>query len=71
MECVGDLCHLAARARSASDDKADRQKILRPSCHLRILKNVARGDALLREKNHEPLVSSLIAQIRIGAAPYA
>jgi hypothetical protein len=49
MECVGDLCHLAARARSASDDKADRQKILRPSCHLRILKNVARGDALLRE----------------------
>jgi len=28
MERLGDLCHLAARAWSASDDKASRQKIL-------------------------------------------
>ena len=28
LECLGDLCYLAARAWSASDDKAHRQKIL-------------------------------------------
>ena len=30
LEYLGDLLHFAARARSASDDKADRQKILEP-----------------------------------------
>ena len=32
LEYLGDFLDLTARARSASDNKADRQKILRPSC---------------------------------------